>query len=65
MTEFHIHVDRELCIGMGNCLTRAPGVFDMDDAGFAVVRDETAATRSQIDRAIEECPVSALSLISE
>ena len=34
-----ITIDRELCMGSGNCSFWAPGVFDLDDDGIAVVLD--------------------------
>ena len=39
-----ITIDRELCMGSGNCSFWAPGVFDLDDEGIAIVaRPERAA----------------------
>ena len=45
-----IKIDRESCMGSGNCSFWAPGVFDLDDDGIAIVLDATAADRRQ-DRA--------------
>ena len=38
-----ITIDRELCMGSGNCSFWAPGVFDLDDEGIAVVLDADRA----------------------
>ena len=37
-----ISIDRENCMGSGNCTFTAPGVFGLDDDGIAVVLDPTA-----------------------
>jgi ferredoxin len=34
-----VEIDREVCMGSGNCIYEAPGVFDLDDDGVAVVVD--------------------------
>jgi ferredoxin len=38
-----IAIDRDTCMGSGNCSFWAPGVFDLDDEGIAIVLDPTAA----------------------
>ena len=42
-----ITIDRELCMGSGNCSFWAPGVFDLDDEGIAIVVDADRAARGQ------------------
>ena len=32
-----VEIDRDVCMGSGNCTYEAPGVFDLDDDGVAVV----------------------------
>jgi len=38
-----IEVDRDLCIGSGDCVDSAPEVFALDDEGKAIVLDTDAA----------------------
>jgi ferredoxin len=52
-------------MGSGNCLFWAPGVFDLDDDGIAVVLDPTAAPEDRIALAVEGCPTKAISVINE
>ncbi|HEX6311395.1 MAG TPA: ferredoxin, partial [Acidimicrobiia bacterium] len=43
-----IEIDRELCMGSGNCSFWAPGVFDLDDDGIAYVVDQSASPEEKI-----------------
>jgi ferredoxin len=55
-------VDREACMGSGNCGFWAPGVFDLDDDGVAVVCGDPAGRGEEIRRAVRNCPTSAISI---
>ena len=57
-----IDIDRELCMGSGNCSFWAPGVFDLDDDGIAVVIDQLAAPEEKIILAGQGCPTHAISI---
>ncbi len=57
-----ISIDREACMGSGNCSFWAPGVFDLDDEGVAVVIDATAAPEQKIILAMQGCPTQAIRL---
>jgi ferredoxin len=57
-----ISIDREVCMGSGNCSFWAPGVFDLDDEGVAVVIDTTAASEEKIILAAQGCPTQAIRL---
>jgi ferredoxin len=58
-----VTVDREACIGAQNCLFWAPGVFEIDDEGLAVVvGDVTSVPRDQLVAAVRECPTQAIHL---
>jgi len=57
-----IEIDREKCMGSGNCSFWAPGVFDLDDEGIAYVVDPTAAPEEKIALAAEGCPTQAITL---
>ncbi|MGH9014876.1 MAG: ferredoxin [Acidimicrobiia bacterium] len=57
-----IEIDREACMGSGNCSFWAPGVFDLDDDGVAIVIDPTAAPEDKIILAGQGCPTQAISI---
>ena len=49
-------------MGSGNCSFWAPGVFDLDDEGVAVVVDPGAAPEDKIILAAQGCPTQAIKL---
>lgn len=57
-----IHVDRDLCIGSGQCVHWAPGAFDQDDRAIAVVVDPRGEPEARVVRAVLACPMRAISL---
>ena len=60
-----IEIDREACMGSGNCSFWAPGVFDLDDDGIAVVLDPEAAPVEKIVLAAQGCPTQAISVLED
>ena len=57
-----IAIDRDACIGSGNCGFLAPGVFDLDDDSIAVVVDPDAAPETDVVTAAERCPGKAIAV---
>jgi ferredoxin len=57
-----IKIDRESCMGSGNCSFWAPGVFDLDDDGIAIVLDPAAAPDDKIVLAAQGCPTQAITV---
>ena len=55
-------IDREACMGSGNCLYWAPGVFDLDDDGVAFVCGDLAGHEDQVRSAAQNCPTKAIRL---
>lgn len=55
-------VDRELCIGSGNCVRLAPSVFVMGDDQIATVVEGGAAQAGQLESAAASCPMAAILL---
>ncbi|MDA8189637.1 MAG: ferredoxin [Dehalococcoidales bacterium] len=53
-------VDRDVCIGAGNCVAIAPEVFQLDAEAKAVVLDPNAVDEDTLIEAAESCPVSAI-----
>ena len=60
--EIRLAIDRERCVGSGNCLYWAPGTFDLDDDGISVVVDPGGDELDRIRVAAEGCPTRAISL---
>ncbi|MEN3035481.1 MAG: ferredoxin [Candidatus Methanosuratincola sp.] len=54
-------VDRDLCIGCGNCTLVCPDVFKLDQEGKSRVIN--AAEKCDVDYAVSSCPVGAISLV--
>jgi ferredoxin len=57
-----INIDREACMGSGNCSFYAPDTFDLDDEMIAIVVDPAGDPEEKIRLAAEGCPTRAISL---
>jgi ferredoxin len=57
-----IEVDREICVGAGNCVLAAPDLFDQDDDGIVVllVADASADQEKPAEMAMQRCPSGAI-----
>jgi ferredoxin len=53
-------IDREACMGSGNCLYWAPGVFELDDSGVAIVTGDLLANEENVRLAAKNCPTRAI-----
>ncbi len=60
-----VEVDRDLCIGSGDCVATVPQVFELDDEGKAVVIDPDGASTDEILEAAGNCPVTAIFVAGE
>jgi ferredoxin len=60
--EVEIRVDRARCMGSGQCVHWAPGVFDQDDDGISIVVDPRGDPEEKIVHAVTSCPVQAITL---
>ncbi|MGH7357512.1 MAG: ferredoxin [Acidimicrobiia bacterium] len=60
-----IRIDRDVCMGSGNCQFWAAGVFDLDDDGIAVVVDPEAQPEEKIVLAMQGCPTQAIKLFRD
>ena len=59
--ELKIRIDRDTCIGTGNCIKIAPEVFEFDDERIVSFKEETGSIeRDCLIEACMICPVSAL-----
>jgi ferredoxin len=57
-----IEIDRDTCMGSGNCTFAVPGVFALDDEGIAVVLDPGGGDEEKILEAARNCPSKAITV---
>ena len=57
-----VKVDRELCIGVSNCVAVAPTVFILDEERKAVVLEPSSVDDDTLMEAAESCPENAIIL---
>lgn len=55
-----LKVDRDLCIGVSNCVALAPTVFKIDEENKAVVLDPSSVDDDSLQEAAESCPQNAI-----
>jgi ferredoxin len=60
--DLDVEIDRDVCMGSGNCVYEAPGVFDLDGDSVAFVVDPGASPEEQIVAAARQCPTHAISI---
>ena len=49
-------------MGSGNCVFQAPGAFELDDDGIALVVDPDAASEENVRIAAARCPSKAITV---
>jgi ferredoxin len=55
-----IRIDRDTCIGSGNCCFHAPATFDLDGDLKATVIDPAGDDDAAIRRAADGCPTRSI-----
>jgi ferredoxin len=55
-----VRVDRDLCIGVGNCVAYAPTVFKLDEQNKAVVLDASSVDDDTLLEAAKSCTENAI-----
>jgi ferredoxin len=60
-----IEIDRQRCMASGNCSLWAPGVFDHDEEGIAIVVDAEGEPEETVRVAATNCPVSAITVLDD
>jgi ferredoxin len=63
--EMKVKVDRELCVGVSNCVAIAPTVFELDDQNKAVVLAPGSVDEETLLEAAKSCPENAIILEDE
>ena len=61
-----VAVDKEICVGTGNCEDLCPEVFELVD-GISRVKVDVVPkeVEEQAKKAVDECPVSAIEITEE
>lgn len=54
-------VNKDICIGCGACVAICPGVFQIGADGKSEITNPNGAGESEIQQAIDGCPVKAIS----
>jgi ferredoxin len=62
---FSVTVDSTRCEGHGLCVLDSPGVFQLDDDGYATVVIEQVSDelRPEVDGCVRGCPAGAISVV--
>ncbi|MBL1104017.1 ferredoxin [Streptomyces sp. 5-8] len=60
----HIDIDKDVCIGAGQCALAAPNVFTQDDDGYSELLPGSGdgAEDPMVRQAARSCPVSAITV---
>ena len=53
-------VDRDLCIGVGNCVAYAPTIFELDEENKAVILDPSSIDDNTLLEAAKSCTENAI-----
>ena len=68
MTVKKVRVDSEKCQGHNRCYAMAPGMFKVDEYGYATPRGDGTLKPEDIElaqRAVENCPERAIEIVDE
>jgi ferredoxin len=57
-----VEIDRDVCMGSGNCVYEAPGAFDLDNDSISFVVDVTGIPEESIVAAARKCPTHAITV---
>ncbi|WP_020134805.1 ferredoxin [Streptomyces sp. 351MFTsu5.1] len=58
----HIDIDKDVCIGAGQCALAAPGVFTQDDDGYSTLLPGGRDGDPMAREAARACPVAAITV---
>lgn len=62
MSAFVVEIDRQRCMGSGNCAYWAPATFDLDSDGIATLIGDPSADTERVRLAVEGCPTRSIAL---
>jgi ferredoxin len=55
-----ITIDRDVCMGSGQCIMYAASTFDIDADGIAIVVNPEGDSELDVQRAVQGCPTQAI-----
>ncbi|MCG8469213.1 MAG: ferredoxin [Gemmatimonadetes bacterium] len=58
-------IDRDLCVGFGDCIAEAPDAFELDEDGVAILTNPEEASKSRLLDACATCPVDAITVYED
>ncbi len=59
-----VRLDRDLCVGFGDCIDEAPDFWEWDDEGIVAFKDPLPGIeRDRLLESCDVCPVDALSVL--
>ena len=58
-------IDRDQCVGFGDCVKEAPEGFKLDEDSIAAFVEPEAVERERLLRACDACPVDAITVWDE
>ncbi|MFF0221426.1 ferredoxin [Streptomyces sp. NPDC004629] len=63
----HIEIDRDVCIGAGQCALTAPNVFTQDDDGYSTLLTgrQDGGGDPLVRDAARACPVGAITVTDQ
>ena len=59
---YDVNIDRDLCIGSGNCTRITRGAFRLDDQDKAVLAPDATVSDEDLEEAEGSCPTGAIEL---
>ncbi len=60
-----IKILRDKCISAGTCVAIAPDVFELDDEGKVILKNEDGADEQTIIDAAKSCPTQAIEIYDD
>jgi ferredoxin len=60
---FDIRIDRDVCMGSGQCMSYAPNTFDLDETTIAIVVNPGGDADSDVLMARDGCPTGAITVL--
>jgi ferredoxin len=57
-------VNRDRCMGSGQCTFYAPNTFDLDEDSIAVVIDRRGDSDEKVQTAIDVCPTRSIARVA-
>ena len=60
-----LRIDRELCVGFGDCVEEAPEAFRLDGENVAAFTSPEKVERERLLASCDACPVDAITVWNE